>query len=323
MRRAMLALLLLGAIPAVKAHDSPWLELRLQQQAPGRYSWHWASRAADRAMLARLQVHWPQGCQAGPGVLVCSDGLHGRLEVQGLAQTAGVANVRLGGPAFEQRHVLTATQPGVWLEVPPAAGAAVGALDIDARVLLAYWQLGMVHIFTGWDHLMFVLGLAGLIGMGRALVLALTGFSVAHTLTLAASALGWLQVPPLPVEACIALSIALVCSEALKSRDTLARRAPFVLAFSFGLVHGLGFAGGLLEIGLPASRALAALLGFNLGVETGQLAVVALAWMAVRAARSAAWAAQARAGLLWSMGAVSAYWSVERLSAILAQEIYK
>ncbi len=319
----MLALVLLGALPAVEAHDSPWLELRLQQQAPGLYGWHWASRAADRDMLARLRVQWPQGCQAGPDVLACTNGLHGRLEVQGLAQTAGVANVRLSGPAFEQRHVLTATQPGVWLDAPSAAGSSTGAMNIDARVLLAYWQLGMVHIFTGWDHLMFVLGLTGLIGMGRALVLALTGFSVAHTLTLAASALGWLQIPALPVEACIALSIALVCSEALKSRDTLARRAPFLLAFSFGLAHGLGFAGGLIEIGLPGSRALAALLGFNLGVETGQLAVVALAWMAVRAARSTAWAAKARAGLLWAMGSMSACWSVERISAILAQEIYK
>lgn len=164
-------------------------------------------------------------------------------------------------------------------------GRALGPLD-NAR---DYLQLGIEHIFTGYDHLAFLFclliiagglpprrpqerpGLAGL----RYVVKVVTAFTLAHSITLLCSALGWVQLPSQPVEAFIALSIGYVAAEnALRP----APRHRFLLTFAFGLVHGFGFASVLKEIGLPRSGLLLSLLSFNLGVELGQLLVVAMAF---------------------------------------------
>jgi len=154
------------------------------------------------------------------------------------------------------------------------------------------------------------------VGFNRRLVWTITAFTAAHSLTLASSALGWLVLRPPPVEATIALSIVLVAGEALHQRATLARRWPALVAFLFGLVHGLGFAGALKEIGLPEQHLLTALLTFNVGVEIGQLLTVAAAWALWRL--SARWPALARlrTALLYAIGSVAAYWSWLRLAAI-------
>jgi hypothetical protein len=141
---------------------------------------------------------------------------------------------------------------------------------------------------------------------------------VAHSLTLASSALGWLVLRSPPVEATIALSIMLVASEALRDRETLARRWPALVAFGFGLVHGLGFAGALQEIGLPDSHFMLALLTFNVGVEIGQLLTVGAAWLVYRAVRQLPVMPQARLAALYAIGTMAAYWSVERVFAIVA-----
>ena len=136
-------------------------------------------------------------------------------------------------------------------------------------------MLGVEHILSGIDHLLFVVALLFLVGFNRQLVWTITAFTLAHSLTLASAALGWLTLRSPPVEATIALSIVLVAGEALHKRETLARRLPALVAFLFGLVHGLGFAGALSEIGLPQNHLATALLTFNLGVELGQLVAVA------------------------------------------------
>ena len=131
---------------------------------------------------------------------------------------------------------------------------------------------------TGFDHLLFVVALTLLVRKRRPLVITITAFTVAHSLTLAGTVLGLIAVPAAPVEAAIALSIVLVCGECLRpmDADSLARRAPWLIAFAFGLLHGLGFASALMEIGLPEQHIPAALACFNLGVELGQLVVIAV-----------------------------------------------
>ena len=179
-------------------------------------------------------------------------------------------------------------------------------------------MLGVEHILTGFDHLMFVLGLLFLVGFNRRLILTITAFTAAHSLTLASSALGLLTLRPSPVEATIALSIMLVAGEALRRRDTLARRWPALVAFLFGLVHGLGFAGALKEIGLPDNHLWVALLTFNVGVEIGQLLTVAAAWLVYRAARQLPAMSLARPVTLYAIGTMAAYWSCSRIVALLA-----
>jgi hydrogenase/urease accessory protein HupE len=178
--------------------------------------------------------------------------------------------------------------------------------------------LGIEHILSGYDHLMFVLALLFLVGFNKRLLLTITAFTLAHSLTLALSALGLLTLRSPPVEATIALSIMLVAGEALRDRQTLSRRWPALVAFLFGLVHGLGFAGALKEVGLPEQHLWVALLTFNVGVELGQLMTVGLAWAVHRALRDMPAMAKARQALLYGIGSMAAYWSLTRVVAILA-----
>jgi len=148
-------------------------------------------------------------------------------------------------------------------------------------------------------------------------VFALTAFTLAHSLTLGLSALGWLTLRRPPVEAAIALSIVLVAAEALHNKPTLSRRWPAPVAFLFGLVHGLGFAGALREIGLPQNHLLVALLTFNVGVELVSCSSWPLPTPFIgpsRAGRNS----PLRAPALYAIGGVAAYWSIGRIVSILA-----
>ncbi len=141
-----------------------------------------------------------------------------------------------------------------------------------------YFVLGVEHILLGIDHLLFVLGLLLLVGSPKRLIVTVTAFTVAHSITLAAATLGFVHVPQAPVEAVIALSVMFVAAEILRAaqgRASLTARAPWLVAFVFGLLHGLGFAGALREVGLPQTDIPLALLFFNVGVEVGQLAFIA------------------------------------------------
>ena len=144
-------------------------------------------------------------------------------------------------------------------------------------MLGTYFGLGVDHILRGVDHLMFVFALILLVRDRRALVGAVTAFTVAHSLSLAAAALGWIVVPAPPVEAVVALSIMFLAAELVRpGRPSLTLRFPWVVAFAFGLLHGLGFARALLDVGLPEGEVPLALFAFNLGVEAGQLMFIAM-----------------------------------------------
>jgi hydrogenase/urease accessory protein HupE len=195
-----------------------------------------------------------------------------------------------------------------------------GRLD----VVTTYTILGIEHILAGFDHLLFVLALVLLVQGTRRLLVTITAFTAAHSLTLAGATLGWVQVPGPPVEASIALSIVFVASEIVhlrQGRYSVTQHYPWVVAFTFGLLHGFGFAGALAEVGLPQSSIPIALLFFNVGVEIGQLLFVA----AVLAVIAVGWRAGQRLRMsppewLWriapyGIGALASFWLVERVAA--------
>lgn len=186
-----------------------------------------------------------------------------------------------------------------------------------AEVIRTYLLLGIEHILIGIDHLLFVLVLLLLVKDLRKLVWTITAFTVAHSITLSLAALGLIRVPVPPVEACIALSIVFVASEIARTwqgRLGLTERYPWVVAFTFGLLHGLGFAAALGEIGLPQTEIPAALLFFNVGVEIGQLlfvaAVLAVAW-SLRAIRMPV-PAVTRVLVVYAIGSLASFWTIER-----------
>ena len=185
------------------------------------------------------------------------------------------------------------------------------------QVAATYLVLGIKHILLGIDHLLFILALLIIVAGWRKLVATVTAFTLAHSITLAAATLGWVHVPQSPVEAVIALSILFVASEIVhwhQGRPGITRSKPWLVAFTFGLLHGFGFAGALAAVGLPEHAIPLALLFFNLGVEAGQLmfiAAVFLAWSVLRLAPWPHWAWRLPA---YGIGATSAFWVIQRIA---------
>jgi hydrogenase/urease accessory protein HupE len=287
-------------------------ELGLREISKGKFIWGWGQSGTGRPIDQDLAVEWPEGCFPDAQSLRCPErGMIGRLSVAGVGERYSAALVRIDWLDGQARvYTLTAAQPSTQL---------FGGAD-DTRswreLAAAYTRLGVEHILGGIDHLLFVIGLLFLVGFRRRLIATITAFTLAHSLTLACSVLGLIALRPPPVEACIALSIVLVASEGLRERETLARRLPGLVAFLFGLVHGLGFAGALREVGLPESNLAIPLLTFNLGVEIGQLMVVLAAYALTRVLAHATWSARLRAPALYAIGIVAAYWSWLRLAAL-------
>ena len=241
-----------------------------------------------------------------------SEGLAGHdVRIVGLENTISDALLRVefaNGRSWDQR--LT----------PAAPAATLPAAQTSSGVAATYFSLGVEHILLGYDHLLFVLGLVLLTSTLRQLAGAITAFTVAHSITLAAATLGLVRVPSKPVEAVIALSIAFLAVEIVRARSGkagMAAQAPWIVAFAFGLLHGFGFAGALSEIGMPAGHIPVALFFFNVGVESGQLLFVA-AVMALAAAvclarfRLPPWATLVPPYLI---GSLAMAWFVQRVFA--------
>lgn len=255
-------------------------------------------------------------------VASCSEGLEGgEIRIEGLERTRTDVLVRYAtapdtGP---QTARLTPATPAFTVPVDP------GPLGVFS----GYFALGVDHILKGVDHLLFVLMLLLLIRDWRPLVAAVTSFTVAHSLSLAAASLGWIVVPSPPVEAIVALSIAFLAAELLqkhREKRGLTERYPWVLAFAFGLLHGLGFARALLEVGLPEGDVPLALLSFNVGVEAGQLLFIAtalalgLAFARLYPILAASFTRPGSPGFLalaYGVGSLAAYWVIERVSGFI------
>ncbi len=187
--------------------------------------------------------------------------------------------------------------------------------DSPLSVARDYLRLGIVHIATGFDHLLFLLALVLQLRRVRAVLLAESAFTLSHTISFSATALGIVRLSPVAAEACIALSLILLARELLSGRQVSARRGAIV-ALLFGLVHGLGFAGGLREIGLPEHDVGYALLGFGGGVEVGQVIFLALVLLVFHIRAVAARRRPLVLGGGYAIGIVGAYWFCVRLAAL-------
>ena len=258
-------------------------------------------RAADS-----ITARWHVTCASGA--------LVGReIGIEGLAAGKTDALVRI--MLADGRLVKTVLRPG-----EPRFTVPVRDRPVD--VLRSYAALGVEHILTGPDHLLFVFGLLLLVGGGIPLLRTVTAFTVGHSVTLSLAALGLATVPSRPIEVGIALSVFLLAVELARgsaSPPTLMRRAPWLMAGAFGLLHGLAFAGALAEVGLPSGEIPVALFSFNVGIELGQLCFVsvmlAAGWVACRlVARRLAWLEWAP---VYAMGSLSALWCFERTAALL------
>jgi hydrogenase/urease accessory protein HupE len=243
--------------------------LHLTEATPGVFMQHWVpAKQIERLSLA-VDPQYPAHCNRQGVVIDCGNrGLVGDIHFLNLPLHADVV-VRiewLNGGEYTQ-SVAGQTQS---VQLTPADNGASSRL----QVLTTYIVIGIEHILLGIDHLLFVAGLVLLVGFQRQLIWTITAFTLAHSLTLVLSVTKVVTVSQTPVEIIIALSILLVATESLDKRITLARRYPWLVAFVFGLVHGLGFAGALREVGLPEHELPLSLLAFNLGVEFGQLGVI-------------------------------------------------
>jgi hydrogenase/urease accessory protein HupE len=318
-RRALLCLLLSCLLPlcvvrTARAHEIDSASLLLTEVAPGRFLVRFHAASATLQSEIAAPAVYPKPCRMDGAYLECGPtGLVGPIEFPWLEGTLTRVMVEIDWQSGSRLlRIVSASAPTLTVYGVPASG-----LLALKPILFDYTRLGIEHILTGFDHLLFVLALALLVRKRGPLLTTITAFTASHSLTLASTALGFLNVPPAPVEAAIALSIVLVCAECLSPSDSLTRRAPWLVAFAFGLLHGLGFASALLEIGLPEKHLPAALFCFNLGVELGQLAVIAvivlLRALFARLNLQRAWAFRA---LVYAMGSVAAFWSLERISAV-------
>ena len=302
---------LLAVLPA-SAHDVRPGALALRELEPGRYGVRVTPPMDGGRGQIDLLPELPGACAYQVDGVTCDGDLAGTLTIPALAERRVKVMVHvqwLDGARFEAllregESTVDVTRPAA--DAPPPSASALAS---------DWFVLGVEHIVFGYDHLLFVLGLALVARRLGRVALAITGFTVAHSVTLVSAALGWVVAPSASVELIIAASILLLAHEAATDRDTLTRRMPWAVALGFGLIHGFGFAGAIGDLGLPREHTLVALLTFNLGVEVGQLAVLAVAllvaWITTRLTRSP-WPARLRVASAWAIGLVAGVWTIDR-----------
>ena len=329
MRRTLLGMLVWLASAAASAHPLAPAMLELRETATHEYEVLWRT-SATRAGRSDVAPQLPANCrhtgEPRAGLeqdawvarwnLRCDGGLDGqRIGVRGLAESRIAVILRLQPLAgVAQQLVLDARTPGY--EMKPAAPAV--------SVLPAYFSLGVGHLLFGFDHLLFVCGLFLLVRGLRALVITVTAFTLGHSLTLSLASLGLVRVHEGVMELGIALSLLWLACGLARPRDaapSLLLSQPWLAAAGFGLLHGLGFAGALAQVGLPAGEIPLALFAFNLGIEAGQLALIAallMLKMLTRQRRIADYVPAMHALPSYVIGVLAAYWCWERATALLA-----
>lgn len=308
----------------VQAHDARPVAVTIIEVLPGTFQ---ATLRVPPTVEPRNfpSLVWPAGCEplaGNEGALPlwrCPTGLAG-------------TNLSLRFPQFNPSlatfyHLEWLDRaPQLAIRPPTEQGWQVPAVAGPAQVLKEYSLLGIEHILFGYDHLLFVLGLLVIARTWRRILLTVTGFTLAHSISLSLSSLGWLQIPIAPVEATIALSIVFLAVEISRARHqpSLTHQYPVLVSFSFGLLHGLGFASALGEIGLAENQMLLSLLFFNIGVELGQLAfILAVGGLALlvtawglrhpQAATLEQLRRQADLVVSYVIGVPASYWLLERL----------
>jgi hydrogenase/urease accessory protein HupE len=325
----LIAAVLVNA-PSAWAHESRPAYLEINQVSRDRYEvlWHTPQLAGMRLPVV---LRFPDTVhnvtepveRELPGSLLerrlveAIGGLQGKsIEFVGLQATITDILVRVQmGTGTRSTALVHPSRP--WIDIAAAQGSAA--------VAGAYLTHGIEHILFGFDHLLFVLALILIVRSRRVLLLTITAFTVAHSITLSLATLGIVQVPGPPVEATIALSILLLAWEIMKlqrSEASLTARWPWVVAFSFGLLHGFGFASALTEIGLPRGDIPLALFAFNVGVEIGQLIFISVVLGALACAKWIGVPPVVQLVALpiatYAIGTLAAFWFIERLAGFAA-----
>jgi hydrogenase/urease accessory protein HupE len=325
----VILVLLAGFAPVTFAHEVRPAYLQLRQTGPEIYDAFWKVPGQGENLRLGIYVELPASCTnlsqprgsmannafAERWIVKCAGGLTGgTTQIIGLSATMTDVLVRLERlDGTTQVARLTASAPSFMAEAAPSV----------LEVARTYLVLGVEHILFGIDHLLFVLALLILVKGTRRLIWTVTAFTLAHSLTLAGATLGFVHVPGPPVEAAIALSIVFVAAEIIHSRQGvtgLTEKFPWIVAFTFGLLHGFGFASALREVGLPQSSIPVALLFFNFGVEIGQLLFIASVLAVIALARQIArrvgisqpeWAWRVPA---YTIGGVASFWIIQRIA---------
>jgi len=317
----------LGATGAARAHQFAPALLEIEELSAEESQVKW-KQPAVRVQGSQLRPVLPVECegvgdpevrQEGTGMraswrIRCPHGLAGKsVGVEGIAGSQADVLLRIAlRDGRRIRHVLKAETPSFRIDADSSR----------AGVFKDYFRLGVEHILSGWDHLLFVLALVLLVGWGRSLLWTITSFTAGHSVTLALASLGVVHAPQAPIEAAIALSIYVLAVEltsAMRGKRTLTQRAPWAVAAGFGLLHGLGFAGALAAVGLPTAEIPLALFSFNVGIEAGQLAFVGAVLLVAAALRKApvAWPRWSHAVPAYAIGAVAAFWFLQRTAALM------
>jgi hydrogenase/urease accessory protein HupE len=311
------------------AHDARPAYLELTEMLPDRYDVVWRTPVSAGQRLP-IALRLPDGVSTivEPKVREFADsiverqmvsapgGLGGkRIDFVGLQATLTDVLVRVQ-TRDGTRSTMLVHPARPWVEIV----AVPGAFSI-AGAFLAH---GIEHILFGYDHLLFVLALILIVRSARVLIATVTAFTVAHSITLALATLGIVHVAGPPVEAAIALSILLLACEIARAsagQPSLTARWPWVVAFSFGLLHGFGFASALSEIGLPRGDIPLALFTFNLGVEIGQLVFIAAVFLVLALMRRIpvphSVTRHARPFVTYAIGTLAAFWFVNRVAGFL------
>ena len=307
------------------AHEVRPAFLRAAETAPNTFNVVWKQPVLSGRRL-RIRPSFPEACaQTEPRLDRSGDTVAERFTV-----TCNLKDGTLSLPGLEN------TLTDAFVEISYLDGSVRSALLKPASPTLslsgpqaspakAYLWIGVEHIMFGWDHLLFVIGLSLLVG-GRRVWGVATAFTLAHSITLAATALGGVSLPSRPVEILIAGSIVLLGVEILRKRrgiDTLGAKRPFLIAFAVGLIHGFGFAGALADIGLPQGTELLALFLFNIGVEFGQFAVIALALLALwgLAKRGGNWRKYAEVSTVYVFASIAMFWVFQRIAPYIAPNL--
>ena len=328
MKRYLLLLLflLLPATTALADEFRPAL-LEITETEPGSFAVTWKTPLTRGQRLA-LEPILPEALeQLGPtSTRRVGDSLVDQSRWRGDTETLVGASIGIRG--------LRSTPIDVIIQLDLLDGSEHSAIlrsntpdwTVPARatawtVAASYWKIGTIHILEGLDHLLFVLALILIVPGWWMLVKTITAFTLAHSVTLALATLGVVNMPGPPTEAVIALSIVFLASEIIHSREgriTLTERAPWLVSLSFGLIHGLGFAGALSEVGLPESDIPLALLMFNVGVETGQLMFVGVV-VAIRELlrRPFNWPREGGRIMPYAIGGIASFWFIQRISGFV------
>jgi len=323
--RFLLALLLLACSWA-QADELRLAYLELRQADAETYELLWKVPARGGDARLRLNVVLPPGTidlvEPRATFAGASHVEHRRIRQPGGLEGKTIEIDGLAGGSAEVLARVVRTDGSAQLArlVPARSQFVVEATAGRHEVARTYVLLGIEHILLGIDHLLFVFALLVIVRGSSRIVVTVTAFTVAHSITLVAATLGWLTLPPAPVEATIALSIVFLAREIVtmwRGRRSLTQRMPWLVAFVFGLLHGLGFAGALAEIGLPQQAIPLALLCFNVGVEIGQLAFVAVVLTLGFVLRGLL--APRREWLRWTapyaIGGLACLWMVHRVAA--------